>query len=1390
MAKRRFNWILAIVLLIAFSVLAVTAFGLRKWQRNRMAYGAREAGLKAYEGQNWQDAAENLGRYLAVEQTNVEIMLKYARAQLNIRPLERGNIEQAVNSYRTILRIDRTNLAAAENLISLYLQMSIPAEAQLIAERYLQVDENPKIRRMLAVSMAEQRNFKEAAEQLQTIINDHPEQVQAYEAMGQLVERYPQDFSTTAEYWFDQAITNNPSSALAHLTRAAFHLRTKEKHKAFTDLQQAENLDLSDDLVRLRLAKELIDANSLEKAEKHLELLQNNMSGDLGFWKAKAQLALKSGSKAKILDVAESGLTHLASQPWDFMPTAAELYIQCGELDLADDCISKLRRKDIAPPTTALLEGILAERRGSGYEAVKHYRKAIQSGGKSGRVRLMLVAALARLGDEQSGIQQLRTLVSEKPDSIAARTYLARLLIETGNWADAAQQALAVMQLSPESPESALLYIQAQIRLLAQRRTGKDSPAWTDVENQLAALQGVPDKELAVKTLEIQLATKRSQFHRAQQLIDEIKQSYPAHFEIILSEIELLTAQQKTDEAILKLYDVVNTFPKSVKLVKSLAALLADVGKIQECEKTLKDALNRVAQPAARREFGLLLSAVYNHANRHEDAYQLLNTLANEMPDDIPLKRELLKCRKVTTNFDHAQQLVDAIKAIEGEQGWQWRYEQARVWFASENFENRYPRIISLLEECLLVNPNDQDGRLLLAATYERLGKLKLAISTYQEALNRSPYDLRIIIPVVTALYEANEYDRADQILQRAAGEEVFHPELKKLQLQSYLKRGQVGSACDVLEDMLVDDPNDHSAGLTLALLKMQQNQLQEAANLLARVRTQQPDSLPVTAAQIELNARQGKSDEALRLCQQVINDHNNASAYILRARTYAILGLDDRAEEDFERAAAVEPNSTQAWVAISDFYRYTGVLDKAFSNIKKAWSLEPDSLGISKRMLSLLLASRNRDALGQAENILGNALALYPEDTELHLYKARLLLTEATATATAQALDILQKITEDQPKISEAWGLVAEIALRRQQSAKAIDTVLRGLVHSPNDKSLLLLKARAEAATSPELAVPTLRALLESSPNDLDVALHLAETYVAAEDAGKAVNLLTEQLTACDDTSGERRVRHALAAALHRAGRKADAGQEFDSLCKSAPEDPTPLLTQARLLKEDRQWEQLSRLVCDWYRDHLNDTYTPTAVAADLTASQNTQAQKAAENILTLVLEYDSNCSEAMSALAVLLQITGRNAESAALYRRILAVQSDNVVAINNLAWILCQEYGKCEEALELAQRGLEVKPRYIDLIDTRGVTYYKLGHYQKAIDDFTTCLEMYPQGTSSAVASYLHLAKALAMVGQNHEAMENVRRALKLNAEYGGLSPTDVAEAQSLLDKLSQGV
>jgi len=348
----------------------------------------------------------------------------------------------------------------------------------------------------------------------------------------------------------------------------------------------------------------------------------------------------------------------------------------------------------------------------------------------------------------------------------------------------------------------------------------------------------------------------------------------------------------------------------------------------------------------------------------------------------------------------------------------------------------------------------------------------------------------------------------------------------------------------------------------------------------------------------------------------------------------------------------------------------------------------------------------------------------------------------------------------------------------------------LRGLVHQFDNKSLLLLKARAEAAGSlPALAIPTLKAILEIDPNDAYVVIRLANTYIDAGSAQKAVKLLKAQLPSHRGATSDRKIDIALAVALYKNGNKEEAKKKFDSLYRSAPDDPAPLLAQVSVLKDERLWNQLSRKVFEWCGKNPDDIDTPVNIAGNLTATGNSEAQKTAENILRRTLKRHQNSLSAMNTLAMLLQMTERTAEATALYQESIKIQPDNIIAINNLAWIMCDQQGKPQQALKLAQRGLKLAPDYIDLIDTRGVIYCRLGEYNKAVKDFDRCLKLYGENSPAAVASRFHLGKALAGLGQKEKAAQNLKKTLELNAKIGGLSPTDVAETQRLIKDLLEG-
>jgi tetratricopeptide (TPR) repeat protein len=1391
MPGRYFNWKLAIVLVISLIVLGVSAFGLRQWRRTNRAEQGLILGNKAYDEHRWEDAAEHLGSYVALERNDVPTLLKYADAQLKVRPAKRNRIQQAIETYRTVLRLDRENSEAAMQLTEIYLGLGSPGEAELIARRQLEAKDDPGLRRRLALALAGQRKFEEASEELKNIIKEHPEQILAYETLGRLIEQRPEDFKDTPSQWFNQAVEKNPSSALAYIIRAGFYRRSENLPAALDDLAQAEKQDLSDSTVRLRLAQELINSNALDKAEVHLAAVQESSPDDKDLWTTWAGLALKSQSKEKMLKIAETGLKELSSQPWDFMPLAAELFIRCGRLEDANDCISKMRQKDISSASVTFLQGLVAAGQEHLYDAVKYWRQSMESGNKSINVRLALASALSRLGNTQSAVQQLRSLISENPHSFEGYLALAKLSAQGGNWAEAADLAARAIELSPKNQEPVLLYLQSQIQLLSTSAAdqGKvNTQLLNDIQQQLSILSKNSESAGEVKLLQFQLALQQDKLTQAETLVAQLKDTNLPKVRIVMAQAELLTAQAKIDEAILRLSEAVKEFPESVDLVRYLAILLDRKGSQKECEACIKEALGRIGTPIARRDLSLLLVQFYTRWERSDSVYVLLNELARELPNDIPIKRRLLMCKKVIYDSEQAQKIVNDIKSIEGEGGWQWRYEQAKLWFAMDDFKNHYPKILSLLQENMQINPNDQTSHLLLARTYERAGEIQLAISIYREILSQSPDDLRVIIPAVAALYSQRQYDEAEQVLNRVSKKKLYHPELQRLQLQSYLRRGRLDSASEILQDLLVNDPNNQAACLSLALLKIRQDDYDQASTLLDKLKILNPNSLAVNAAQIQLNIHQGKKAEAMKISDEIVRNLNNASAYILRARTYATLHQSDKAIRDLDHAVSIEPDNAEVWAARSDFYRSAGQIKSASTDIKQALSLDPNNLQLQKRAIPLFLASGDIDMIHEGKAILEKALESDANDIQFRLLKARTKLVEGTAPAIENAKQILQKITEDQPENAEAWVLLGEIEIKQGRPGKAMEAALGGLAYGPENKSLLLLKARAEAAKSPVLAIPTLKLLHELDPNDLDTVVLMADTYIMAGEPKKAVDLLREQLTVCD-VSVRRKCNNALAVALYKSGDKTAAQKEFDSLLESEPNDPAPLLAQVQLLKDDKDWGRLCEKVVNWYGKHPRDNNTPVTVARSLMPIEDGQAKKTAEEILRMVIKDNSDSTKAMMDLAILLQISGRSTESAQLYERILKLVPDNVIAINNLAWIICEVQGKPKEALDLAQRGSKIAPNYYDLIDTRGVIYYRLGEFDKAVRDFNECIKLYPAITPSSIGTRFYLARALAKLGQKDKAVRYLKEALELNNQNGGLSMADLAEAQSLLKKVQEG-
>jgi tetratricopeptide (TPR) repeat protein len=257
----------------------------------------------------------------------------------------------------------------------------------------------------------------------------------------------------------------------------------------------------------------------------------------------------------------------------------------------------------------------------------------------------------------------------------------------------------------------------------------------------------------------------------------------------------------------------------------------------------------------------------------------------------------------------------------------------------------------------------------------------------------------------------------------------------------------------------------------------------------------------------------------------------------------------------------------------------------------------------------------------------------------------------------------------------------------------------------------------------------------------------------------------------------------------LHKNGSKEEAQKKLDLLIQSDPNDPGPLLAQVQLLVEDGAWDELNETVTQWQQKHPRDSGTALSIATYLVSTGSSQAREIAEAVLRQTVQNNPNSEQAMVNLAILFYMTARPAESAQLYQRVLEINPNNLVAINNFAWMLCEEQGKLQQALDLTERGLKIAPQYVDLIDTRGVIHYRRGEFDKAIEYFSKCLKLYPDTVPTKATCYFHLARALVKNGQDAKATEHLNQALDLHKKIKGLSPADQTEAQRLLEQLQKG-
>ncbi|MGO9258021.1 MAG: M56 family metallopeptidase [Bryobacteraceae bacterium] len=146
----------------------------------------------------------------------------------------------------------------------------------------------------------------------------------------------------------------------------------------------------------------------------------------------------------------------------------------------------------------------------------------------------------------------------------------------------------------------------------------------------------------------------------------------------------------------------------------------------------------------------------------------------------------------------------------------------------------------------------------------------------------------------------------------------------------------------------------------------------------------------------------------------------------------------------------------------------------------------------------------------------------------------------------------------------------------------------------------------------------------------------------------------------------------------------------------------------------------------------------------------------------LRKALEIQPENTMAAITLALVLDASGQTLEAEQTYRKVLALDSNNAVALNNLAFLLAKRGGDLDRALAYAQQARQSLPEMTEVIDTLGTIYLARKSGEQAFDAFR---EAVLKDTANATFRN-HLAQAIELKGDRSSTAEALKVALREEA------------------------
>jgi predicted Zn-dependent protease len=687
-----------------------------------------------------------------------------------------------------------------------------------------------------------------------------------------------------------------------------------------------------------------------------------------------------------------------------------------------------------------------------------------------------------------------------------------------------------------------------------------------------------------------------------------------------------------------------------------------------------------------------------------------------------------------------------------------------------------------LIAEGLKAFPNDQNLWLWKAQMESREHDYEKSEESYIKALDGiGQYDIMTykkyqtiseLIYVLRQEGKAKEAFVYEQILAKSGPGQI---KSSLGSAKAKIAQGKLDSATEDLKFVLNQSPSNPEALYLLALIDFRTGKYAEAEKLLTKLAKDKESTYETEKLLAGAKLKLQHPKEAQEILESIKGKKNNPELITLLGITSMAMGDIEQSIKFFNKALTLTPKNSPLRERFIASLIANKRYDLAISQAQAGLKIDPNNVNFKALYVNALAKANNAK---EAAQLSRKWVDEKPKNSQLRETYAAVLMDQGNVSeAEKQLLKSIQLSPKNIPPYLALGKLYLKIQ-KYQQASTQFEKVLE--IDSENILAINGLFNALSKYKDPTNAVDELEKLSTVHPNSVNIKLVLAEFYAKTGNVEKSLKFAQEieskkidkekllpiferiYITAAKAKAKDKDIKTALsildkgiklypkslsipinkAQLLFSEGQPDKSFEEINKLKTQFSDSPLPFESEGDLFFEQKKYEQASQA----YSIARTKVDSVPRVLKQFKATA--LAKGDAAKVLKDFLKTNPESPTVLLALGTYYQQQNKIELAINTYHNLIAIRPNNVIALNNLAWIYIDKNDARAE--KIAQKAYNLQPNSAAIADTYGWVLYKLNKVKESLPILEKAHELAP--TNKDIG--LHLIEVYKKLGMQTQA------------------------------------